>query len=98
MSTNSATWWVRGHQIRRNQDAELTTIKQLPFTIIKWGAAVQSKSPVVCVMTDESNAIAVKASRVPTAGTPDANVSRLYLDVDGRIQKDKAIILQLIQI
>lgn len=85
MRTNSATWWVPAHQIRRNQDAELTTLKQLPFAIIKCRVAVQSKSPAVCVMIDESNAIAVKASRVPTAGMPDANVSRLYLVVDGRI-------------
>lgn len=75
MRANSATWWVPAHQIRRNQDAELTTIKQLPFTIIKCRAAVQSKSPVVYAMTDELNAIAVKASRVPTAGMPNANVS-----------------------
>jgi hypothetical protein len=60
---------------RRNQDAELTTIKPLPFTIIECRAAIQSKSLVVCVMTGGSSVTAVKASRVPIAGILGANAS-----------------------
>lgn len=89
MSPSSATWWVQDHQLRRIQDAKLTN-KQLPFTIIRCRTVVkQPKSLAVCVMTGESDATAVKASRVPTAAMPGMTVSQLSLAVDGRIQTMK---------
>lgn len=48
-------------------------------------------------MTGALNATAVKASRAPTAGMPDATVSRLFLVVDGRTRKDENLKSILIQ-